>query len=183
MLPALWGAGASPDITVILEFDGPRNGRSIQIMERETEAILKGSGLHLDWKLREEAAEKSFPDLVVLRFKGNCVLRGAASVPEAFGTLAFTYKTDGVIQPFSEISCGKIGAFLLSEGSSAYKDPERVMGVALGRVVAHELVHMFLGSENHAKDGVFKPSLTLQQLVSEDLQLDEGDLDRLRAAH
>jgi hypothetical protein len=183
MLPALAGDGIVSPITIVLDFAGPHDVRSTQIMERETEAILKDSGLRLEWKLREEAAQKSFSDLVVLRFKGSCVLQDASPAPSReFGSLAFTYTTDGVVQPFGEVSCDTIGAFLLSEGErSAHEDPQHAMGVALGRVVAHELVHMLLGSEKHAEAGVFKPGLTAEQLVSGELQLDEGDLDRLRA--
>ena len=172
---------SSNSITVILDFEGQHPNRAIQVMERETERILKDSDLHLDWILREDAVAKTFADLVVLRFKGDCGLQPSSGEKADVGTLAFTYTTDGVVQPFSQVSCDKIGAFLLSgRKSGSYADPEKVMGVALGRVVAHELVHMLLGSEEHADTGVFKPGLTVDQLVSGELQLDEGDADRLR---
>jgi hypothetical protein len=183
-LPAFAADTNSSGTTVILDFEGQHSSRAIQIMEREAERILKNSDLHLGWELSEEAATKSFSDLVVLKFKGNCLLPPGSRAPEELGSLAFTYKTDGVVQPFSKVSCDKIGAFLVTGlKSGAYADPEKVMGVALGRVVAHELVHMLLGSGEHAESGVFKPGLTVEQLVAGDLQLDENDVDRLRAGH
>jgi hypothetical protein len=186
MLSAFAADTRSPTaVTVILDFEGQHPSRAIRLMERETERILKDSDLHLDWVLREDAVSKAFPDLVVLRFKGNCGLEPSIREPEDVGVLAFTYTTDGVVQPFSQVACDKIGAFLLSgrRKGSSYTDPEKVMGVALGRVVAHELVHMLLGSGTHAETGVFKPGLTVEQLVSGELELDEGDVDRLRAGH
>jgi hypothetical protein len=184
MLPALAADTKSPDITVILDFEGQHSSRAIQIMERETERILKDSDLHLGWVLSDDAVSKSFSELVVLKFKGDCLLQPGSRPSEESGSLAFTYKTDGVVQPFSRVSCDTIGAFLLSGlKSRAYADPDKVMGVALGRVVAHELVHMLLGSGEHAESGVFKPGLTVEQLVTSDLQLDEDDVDRLRAGH
>jgi hypothetical protein len=185
MLPAFAADTRSPtSIAIILDFEGQHPDRTMQFMESETERILEDSDLHLDWILREDAVTKSFPDLVVLRFKGDCGLRPIAKAPKAVGSLAFTYTTDGVVQPFSQVSCDKVGAFLLSgRKRGSYKDPEKVMGVALGRVVAHELVHMLLGSGEHAETGVFKPGLTVDQLVSGELQLDEDDVDRLRGGH
>jgi hypothetical protein len=153
-------------------------------MEREAEGILKDSGLRLDWEMRNEAAAKTFPNLVMVRFKGNCGVQATTRNPGELGTLGFTYTSEGVVQPFSEVSCNTIGAFLLSGlKSSANQDPEKMMGVAMGRVVAHELVHMLLGSEKHAESGVFQPGLTVEQLVSGELQLDDDDADRLRAVH
>jgi hypothetical protein len=184
MLPALAADTKSSAVTVILNFEGQHPNRAIRIMEREAEKILKDSDLHLDWVMREDATQKSFQDLVVLRFKGDCGLPSNTRPLEAVGTLAFTYETDGVVQPFSEVSCDKVGSFLLSGlKNRVYTDPEKLMGVALGRVVAHELVHMLLGSGKHSDSGVFKPSLTVEQLVSAELPLDEGDADRLRAGH
>jgi len=184
LLPAFAADTKSPDVTVILDFEGQHSSRAIQIMERETERILKDSDLHLGWILKDDAVSKSFSDLVVLKFKGDCLLQPGSSASEELGSLAFTYEIDGVVQPFGRVSCDKIGAFLLSGlKGGAYLDPDKVMGVALGRVVAHELVHMLLGSDEHAESGVFKPGLTVEQLVTADLQLDEDDADRLRAAH
>jgi hypothetical protein len=70
-------------------------------MERETERILKDSDVHLNWILREDAVAKEFSDLVVLRFKGDCGLQPSSGKQADVGTLAFTYTTDGVVQPFS----------------------------------------------------------------------------------
>ena len=50
LLPILaWRAGGA-NLTVVVDFDGPQSYRSVQQMKRETEAILKPAGVHLDWR-------------------------------------------------------------------------------------------------------------------------------------
>jgi len=69
--PALFGGKS---LTLVLDFKGPHSAQTVREMQRETETILKDSGLHLDWRLREDAAKASYDDLVVLQFQGSCVL-------------------------------------------------------------------------------------------------------------
>jgi hypothetical protein len=183
-LPALAAGVNASGVTVVLDFEVKNSSRALQIMEREAESVLKDSRLRFDWIMRDEAVGKTFPNLVIVRFKGDCSLQAAKPVQGELGTLAFTYISDGVVQPFSDVACDKVGAFVLSSPKTgANKDPDQMMGVALGRVVAHELVHMVLGSDSHAKGGVFKPGLTVQQLVTGELPLDDDDSDRLRVGH
>ena len=61
-----------------------------------------------------------------------------------------------------------------------YAKGDVLVGRALGRVVAHELVHMLTKSETHAKEGVEKAALSGRQLIAASLPLSEFDLDRLR---
>jgi hypothetical protein len=56
-----------------------------------------------------------------------------------------------------------------------------LVGRALGRVVAHELVHMLTKSGQHAHEGVQKAALSGRQLISASLPLSAMDIDRLIA--
>ena len=56
------------------------------------------------------------------------------------------------------------------------------MGRALGRVVAHELVHMLTRSDDHAREGVQKAALSGRQLIAASLPLDAFDAGRLKLA-
>ena len=62
------------DITVIVDFDGPHSERSIQQMKRETEEIFKAAGVHIDWRARTDIGRESYENLVMVHFKGKCVL-------------------------------------------------------------------------------------------------------------
>jgi hypothetical protein len=174
----------STNLTIVLDFNGPHSQQSVDAMERETQGILKGAGVHLDWKSREEAAGSSFADLVVVRFNGACQLPPPPLYDELgeIGPLASTYETDGQVQPFSEVSCDRVGAFVRSGlHGSDLKRGDLLIGRALGRVVAHELVHMLTGAKGHSHEGVFKPGLTVQNLVAGELPLSPGDIERLRS--
>lgn len=182
-LPALFAGSVKPstNLTIVLDFKGPHSPQSDAAMKQETQVILKDAGVHLDWKSREEAAKTASDDLVVVRFNGTCRLPPAPLYDE-LGPLASTYETDGEIQPFSEVSCDRVGSFVRSGlRPGDLKKGDLLLGRALGRVVAHELVHMLTGIKDHSKEGVFKPGLTVQQLVAGELPLSFGDIQRLRS--
>ena len=153
-------------------------------MKQETQGILKSAGLRLDWKSSDEAAASTFSDLVVVRFNGACEMPPPPLYDELgeIGPLGSTYETDGRVQPFTEIACDRIGAFVRSglHGGNP-KKADQLIGKALGRVVAHELVHMLTGEKNHSHEGVFEPRLTVEQLVAGELPLSPADIERLRS--
>jgi hypothetical protein len=184
-LPALFAGSVKPstNLTIVLDFKGPHSLQSIAAMEHETQGILKDAGVHLDWKSREEAQNTSSPDLVVVRFNGTCQLPPAPLYDELgeLGPLASTFETDGQVQPFSEVSCDRVSSFVRSGlHGGDLKKGDQLLGKALGRVVAHELVHMLTGAKQHSHEGVFKPGLTVEQLVAGELPLSPGDIERLR---
>ncbi len=75
------------NLTVILDFKGPHSNGAVSEMQRETETIFKDSGLHLDWRFREEALHASYDDLVLVRFRGACVLEPAPYPPYLYDEL------------------------------------------------------------------------------------------------
>ena len=185
---APWAFSGS-NLTVILDFKGPHSNGAVSEMQRETETIFKDSGLHLDWRFREEALHASYDDLVLVRFRGACVLEPAPYPPYLYDelgpseTLAFTHTTDGAVLPFSEVACNKVAASARSTmhgGDFARSD--LFLGRALGRVLAHELVHILTGSGKHGREGVEKRALSGRQLTEESLPLSSDDLERLRRA-
>jgi len=75
------------------------------------------------------------------------------------------------------------------EGSWDRKDPPRVdeavLATALGRVLAHELGHLFLRLNGHRENGLMKQSFSHRALVGKSdraFRLSEEDLERVRAA-
>ena len=179
----VFSAPVATNLTIVFDFNGPHSAQSVEAMKRETQGILKDAGVHLDWKSRDEAVNSSFAELVVVRFKGACELPPPPLYDELgeIGPLASTFETDGRVQPFSEVSCDRVGAFVRSGlHGNDFKRADQLIGKALGRVVAHELVHMLTGIKQHSHEGVFEPGLTVQQLVAGELPLSPGDLQRLR---
>jgi hypothetical protein len=61
-----------------------------------------------------------------------------------------------------------------------YARGDQLLGRALGRVVAHELVHILSRSQVHSKSGVEMRALSGQQLIAPILSLDIADLHRIQ---
>jgi hypothetical protein len=173
---------AAANFTIVLEFRGPRSERSIATMKREFEKIMKGSGLKFNWRLRGEAEGLDFDNLVVMRFNGSCTLEPPGYLYDERGPLAFTYTTDGAVQPFSEVACDHVSASVraaLHQGDFGRGD--LLLGRALGRVVAHEFVHAVTRSVAHGHEGVSQAAISRAGLLADELPLSPADFERLRA--
>lgn len=185
---ALSARGATPvhaeKLTVVLDFTGPHSARSIQEMKNELRAILDGAGLELNWRSPEEAAQVNVDNLVVVRFNGTCILEPVAYLYDERGPLAFTHTSAGEPLPFSEVACDTVTASMRSAMVGGdYKKADMLLGRALGRVVAHELVHMLTRSAEHSHLGIQKKALSGSELIADHLQLSEQDLLQLQQDH
>jgi hypothetical protein len=167
-------------VTIVLDFQGPHSNSSIQAMKREFEGIMRDSGMTFDWRTRAQAGQDSFANLVVVRFKGKCVLEPAGYLYDERGPLAFTWTTNGTVQPYSEVACDKVAASVRSAmWGGDFSHADLLMGRALARVVAHEVVHILSKSGDHARTGIARPALSGKQLIAPDLKLNPADLERL----
>jgi hypothetical protein len=181
VFPLVAATRPASDLTVVLDFQGSHSERSILEMQREAQTVLKASGIQLDWRARGQASRESFNDLVLVKFSGNCDLDAA---PQAFGKsgpLGSTFISDGSMLPFAEIACDRVAASVRSAMSgSDFETADVLLGRALGRVLAHELVHVLTGSCEHGLEGVHKASLSARQLIAHSLPLSAPDAIRLR---
>jgi hypothetical protein len=167
-------------LTLVLDFEAPAPRGSVAEMKRELETLLKGTGLTFDWRMRGEASGKSFENLVLVRFKGKCVLEPMPWLYDERGPMAFTYSTSGAVQPFSEVACEQVAAAARSAMSGAdFAKADVLFGRALGRVVAHELVHILSKSGAHGREGVAKTALSGASLISPEMRLSPADLERI----
>ena len=179
------GAGVdrvSPSVlTVILDFKGPHSRTSVREMERESGRILQSSGVKLDWHMLGDDPYASYPDLVVMTFRGACRYEPSAPSYDELGPLAVTHTSEGEILPFGEVDCDHVVNLARDAMSdSDYTRADLLVGRAMGRVVAHELVHMLTKSAQHGTEGVEKPALSGKQLISGTLPLSAFDVDRLK---
>jgi len=170
-----------PALTIILDFKQAQSSRVVEEMKRSTEEILAGSGVHLDWRLRAEVGSESFPELVLVTFKGKCLVDNRTDGAFIPGPLASTHVAEGRVQPFADVFCDNVAALTRAAiAAGAFGSADPLMGRALGKVLAHELMHMITKSEAHGTSGVGKAALTGRQLVDHETALDAGDLDRIR---
>ncbi|MFY9727215.1 MAG: hypothetical protein WAJ87_17085, partial [Bryobacteraceae bacterium] len=79
----------------------------------------------------------------------------------------------GVILPFAEVDCQRIRGFTQKQLlTMPAEDREKVYGRALGRVLAHELYHIFANTAAHSSSGVGKSKYTVQDLLSPKFQFE-----------
>jgi hypothetical protein len=168
-------------ITIVLDFQGPRSEQSITEMKREFEGIMKASPIRFDFRSRNQAEESTFSDeLLVVRFKGKCVFEPVPYLIDERGPMAFTYSTDGSVQPFSEVECDRVKQVMrtaMAGGDFAKGDV--LLGRALARVMAHEVVHILTHSAQHGSAGVTKTALSGSQLIAPELPLESEDVERM----
>jgi hypothetical protein len=179
-LPLLWAAGDAspkplthPAVAVFMDFDSKPGENSVAVMKQEAEDLLKASGIALRWKMvADNQGKESSPGLVVVKFRGRCRVEGwpqpgEDEPPVGTQTLGFTRVSGGQVMPFSEIECDQIRKSLsyLAPGSTPM-ERQRAFGLAMGRVVAHELFHMLARTTSHAEEGLAKASQSLRDLVA-----------------
>ena len=181
------GASVAPhatttSLTLVFQFDGPHSEKSFREMKQELGSILKGSAIQIDWRERNQvSSSESFANLVVVNFHGACKIGLAADREAEPGPLAFTHTSDGAILPFSEVECDRVRSTLLrARPGQDYGHSEIVFGRALARVLAHELYHVLAGTESHSHQGITQRALSGADLVSDQLELDPAELDRMR---
>jgi hypothetical protein len=182
---ATWIVAISPvfaeGITIVLDFQGPRSEQSVTEMKREFEGIMKNSPLHFEFRSRTQAEVDTFSsELMVVKFKGKCVFEPVPYLLDERGPMAFTYTTNGAVQPFSEVECDRVTRVMRSAMAGGdFANGNLLLGRALGRVLAHEVVHILTKSGQHSRSGVEKTALSGSQLISPELSLESDDIERI----
>lgn len=172
---------ASP-VTLVLQFDAAYSAKSVDAMKREVASIVSESGMTVDWRLLGDVGPaETFENLFVVRFRGACLMQPAPASMDERGYYAFTHISDGDVLPFSEVECDKVASAIGPAMSRLqWRDPDSILGRALGRVLAHELYHMLAKTRQHADDGVNRSKLSAAQLIGDRLGMNGADLERLR---
>lgn len=167
-------------LTIVLDFRGSYADESVREMEREVENLLRGAGRPLEWRSWKQATQTTFDEIAVVRFSGDCKaqLRPNGVPPE--GVLGMTHVSDGIVLPFSDIACDKIASSVrpaVQGMDRAHAD--LIFGRALGRVVAHELVHIISRSTAHGHEGIAQSAFARDELTSDKLDLSPEDVLRI----
>jgi hypothetical protein len=171
-----------PAITVYTQFEHPYSATAIDTMRDELGAIMSPLGLDFAWRdLSRSRGNEVSIELVVVTFKGTCEMDAGFIAPAETGALGWTHMSDGAILPFSDVDCNKIRRFISPEVRSLdRKDRDLAYGRAIGRVLAHELYHVFTNTTHHASWGVAKAFYTSKDLVAVQFQFQEKDTRALR---
>lgn len=185
-LPAAQPSNAQEpqDLPAILytTFQQPASPAVVAALEDEVEAVMGQLGRHYEWRsLKGARGNEVSSELAVLTFKGHCDLELLQPKEIQPGALGWTHMSDGVILPFSDIDCDRIRGFVQKQLlRTPSLDREVTFGRALGRVVAHELYHIFANTVHHGSDGVGKSAYTVQELLTDEFRFEEREGGALR---
>jgi hypothetical protein len=172
-----------PAITVYTHFEQSYSPTAVETMRHELAAIMGPMGLEFAWRdLDASRGNEVSVELVVVTFKGKCLVEGDPLSSGETGALGWTHMSDGAILPFSDIDCDKIRRFIANDIRSLdSRERDSAYGRAVGRVLAHELYHVFTNSTRHASWGVAKAFYTAKDLITPQFQFQEKDTTALRS--
>jgi len=171
-------------ITLYTQFEAAPSQPVMDAFQAETDAIMDPIGMRLEWRnLNASRTEEVSTELAVVTVKGRCDVAAIGMRSKVEGALGFTHISDGQILPFAELSCDKVRNFV--QGDLLMLPPnerEAAFGRALGRVLAHELYHIFANTTKHGS-GITKESYTVHDLMCDDFQFQHKEALVLRAGH
>jgi hypothetical protein len=165
------GATFAP-ITLYTQFQQAPPAGVLQALRDEVESIMAPIGLRFEWRdLNQTHGHEVSAELAVVTFKGRCDTAGLVARSRIEGALGWTHVSDGQILPFTDVNCDRVREFAQSGLLMLQtEDREEKYGRALGRVLAHELYHIFANTMRHGSVGVAKESYSMQDLLSDDFQ-------------
>jgi hypothetical protein len=174
-------SNASPTVTVFLQFQGETSSRSVDALQTEVTRLLKPARLELEYRLGSELGPDDTPtDIIVVKFTGKCRPAMVTPILDERGPLAFTHISNGEILPFAEVACDRVRTSLASMGGTVHAHHgDRVLGRALGRVVAHEIYHILTKTTHHGKSGVARQGMSSNDLAAETLIFEEDDIRKV----
>jgi Cytochrome c len=169
VLPAFGQVGST---AIYTEFEDQPPESVVDSMKEEIASIMSPGGLRFEWRsLSHVSGSEVFTELAVARFKGRCIGDSGAPARIESGALAWSHITDGEVLPFTDVDCDRISSFLKPRMIGLdEKTREKVFGRAIGRVLAHELFHIFARTKGHGSRNVDKPYYSASDLISDDFR-------------
>ena len=175
-LPAFGGHQETPlaPITLYTQFQQEPPAAVFDALRDEVDSIMAPSGLRFTWReLSAARGDAVTVELAVITFKGRCDAAGLTPHGSDPGPLGWTHISDGVILPFAEIDCQRIRAFIQKQLLTVpAENREATYGRAVGRVLAHELYHIFANTTSHSSCGVGKSRYKVEELLSSEFQFE-----------
>lgn len=161
-------------LVVLVTATGPFVMPVLPHAESELNRLFYDSGVRVQVHSAPGMERLGRADAVVhVTVKGRCL----PGMTDPKGTLASIEFVDGVPLPFVDVECDRIARFIL---------PDRRTGKAVGRVLAHELLHLLLGARGHAGsangDGLFDSWVRPETLTADGVVLPPQETDLLPEA-
>lgn len=178
------GAAAVVPITLYTDFQMAVPQAVADALREEVDSAMSPMGLRFDWHgLADFRSETVSAAVAVAHFEGRCDASGLVMRKNQPGELGWTEVSDGTILPFIHVDCERVRTFLQTTllGFQS-QDRERAYGRALGRVLAHELYHVFGDTPKHASSGVAKEKYAVEDLLARNFRFHETETRAMRGS-
>jgi hypothetical protein len=183
-LPAEWQPSET-SVALYTSFQHEMPVAATKAMREELDWITSPIGVKFAWRnFGETARRNTVARLAVVHFQGQCDAQDLTTVPANPADrwkLGWTHSVDGNILPFADIFCDLIRIYIsptLLSTDPAQRDA--IYGRAVGRVLAHELYHVFADTRKHALTGLMKATYSEENLVSDTFGFRSTELRNLR---
>lgn len=183
----LWAVMPAPGqvgmTAIYTEFESRPATGVFQALQDEVATLMASQGIHFVWKSLPAEDHAIWGELAVVKLSGRCEVLPTANHTQRDNRLGWTHISDGEVLPFAEVDCEAIRAFVLRNlFLLRVETREKVYGRAVGRVVAHELLHIFARTADHSSHGVDQATLTVSDLLGDHLvwNANEPDLHIVR---
>jgi hypothetical protein len=165
------GTALAP-ITLYTQFAEQPPAAVRDAMQDEVRSIMAPMGLRFRWmNLAESNGKQVSIELAVIEFSGRCDVGGLSPRDGSPGPLGWTHVSDGVILPFANVDCAAVRSFIQKELLDIrLQTRAATFGRALGRVLAHELYHIFANTKRHGSEGVGREFYSARDLLAADFQ-------------
>lgn len=183
-LPAFGQTAGIAPVAIFTDFQHSPSPVVSDSIRQEVENILAPLGLPLQWKsLAGLRGDEMAIALAVVTFHGNCTTADLINPSDKRSPLGITHISGGVVIPFTEVECDRVRAFLRKDLQRTLSEKrDAVFGRAVGRVLAHELFHIFVGTTHHSSGGVAEPFFTESELMAGEFQFESSEMRLLRAS-
>jgi cytochrome c553 len=177
---AFWAVLPSPGqvgpVALYTEFAHQPSPAVQNAIREEVDSLLAPDGLRFEWKSLPATDSSAWMDLAVVKFSGRCQVLPFATNSHLDGRLGWTHVSGGTVLPFAEVDCDAILAYILKDLLRLpAHSRETLLGRAIGRVTAHELLHVFAKTTAHSSHGVDHPVLSVEDLMADRLAFEELD--------
>lgn len=182
--PSASHPAVSHPVALFLDFDHSPSPVIVAGMKTEVQRIFSTSGLQFEWHMLAEPSPGSeFATLAVIHVKGECSVPSLLPAGDDLGgaALASTPVSGGNILHFTDLECSRVGEYiapLLSGSPQSIR--EQVLGRAMGRILAHELYHIFTGNQQHADGGIARSFHRRQELVAPRFDFEAAESEEFR---
>jgi hypothetical protein len=182
VLLALWAVLPAPgqvgSVALYTEYQRQPSPVVVQALEEEVDSLMAPEGLRFDWRSLPADGRQASTELAVVTFKGRCEVQRSVIIAPLDHRLGWSYISDGEVLPFADVDCEAVGSYVLKELLYLPAESrEKVFGRAVGRVLAHELYHVFARTVHHSAHGVDQPAFSVAELLSDRLVFDDHEPD------